>query len=218
MPISILPAVEADIPAISRLQVAAFASHPRMPMQWPCGYTADFYAYKEMGDREDFQDSANHYWKAIDSETGEMVACADWSFHLESEVEAGERLTVESGPPESWPEGGNWDLKRFYRLNTRRMIGDYIGKQPYIMLNVLTVLPEHQGRGAGRQLIQWGVKEADKLHVCMCLESTPAGLALYKSMGFVVREVVAANMHDFGWKEPYDEEAAHRIFMVREAR
>ncbi|KAK6436650.1 hypothetical protein LTR95_007152 [Oleoguttula sp. CCFEE 5521] len=187
-------------------------------MQWPRGYTPDLYAYKEIGDRGDFQDPANHYWKAVDSKTKEMVACADWGFHLESKVEECEGLTEESGPPEDWPEGGNWKLKRFYRLNTGRMIKQYIGEKPYIMLNVLTVLPEHQGRGAGKKLLQWGVEEADKLHVCMCLESTPAGLALYKQMGFVVREVVAANMHDFGWTEPYDEEAAHRIFMVREAR
>nr|OQO16101.1 hypothetical protein B0A51_17067 [Rachicladosporium sp. CCFEE 5018]OQO19395.1 hypothetical protein B0A51_11269 [Rachicladosporium sp. CCFEE 5018] len=218
MPISILPAEEADIPTIVRLQLAAFASHPRIPMQWPRGYTPDLYAYKEIGDRGDFQDAANHYWKAIDAESRAMVACADWSFHLSQAAEQFDGINERSGPPDDWPEGGNWELKRFYRLNTRRMIRDYIGKEPYIMLNVLTVLPEHQGRGAGKKLLTWGVEEADKLHVSMCLESTPAGLALYKQMGFVVREVVAANMHDFGWKEPYDEEAAHRIFMVREAR
>ena len=86
------------------------------------------------------------------------------------------------------------------------------------MLNFLTVLPQHQGRGAGKQLLDWGLAEADKRHVQACLESTPAGMALYSRAGFVTREVIAADMHEFGWTEPYDEKAAERVFMIREAK
>lgn len=43
-------------------------------------------------------------------------------------------------------------------------------------------------------------------------------MTLYTRAGFVTREVIAADMHDFGWTEPYDEKAAERIFMIREAR
>ena len=50
----------------------------------------------------------------------------------------------------------------------------------------------------------------------MVLESTPAGLALYKRFGFREITVLKANMHDFGWKKPYDEEAAKRVWMLRD--
>lgn len=86
------------------------------------------------------------------------------------------------------------------------------------VLNFLTVLPQHQGRGAGKLLLDWGLAEADKRHVQTCLESTPAGMSLYTKAGFVTAEVIAADMHAFGWREPYDEEAAERIFMIRAAR
>lgn len=50
----------------------------------------------------------------------------------------------------------------------------------------------------------------------MCLESTPAGRRLYEQLGFREVTVIKANMHEFGWAEPYDESAAARVFMVRE--
>lgn len=50
----------------------------------------------------------------------------------------------------------------------------------------------------------------------MALESTPAGLSLYKRLGFVEKEVIKADMKQFGWDKPYDPEAAKRVWMVRE--
>lgn len=64
----------------------------------------------------------------------------------------------------------------------------------------------------------WGCKQADKLGVAMCLESTPAGVSLYRRFGFEERKVIKADMKEFGWLEPYDEEAAIRVWMVRKAR
>ena len=62
----------------------------------------------------------------------------------------------------------------------------------------------------------WGTEQADKLGVVMALEATPAGLLLYKRFGFVEKEVVGADMKQFGWTKPYDPEAAKRVWMVRE--
>ena len=52
----------------------------------------------------------------------------------------------------------------------------------------------------------------------MCLESTPAGKALYEKNGFKVVEVVNPDMRQFGYDQPYDAEGSARIFMIREAR
>ena len=62
------------------------------------------------------------------------------------------------------------------------------------------------------------MKEADLRGVAMGLESTPAGLALYERFGFQQKRVIKADMKSFGWTEDYDEEAAKRVWMVREAR
>jgi GNAT superfamily N-acetyltransferase len=82
----------------------------------------------------------------------------------------------------------------------------------------LVTHPDFHGKGAGTKLLAWGVDQADKLGVRMALESTPAGLMLYKRFGFRETEVIKADMKQFGWDKPYDPEAAKRVWMVREPR
>ena len=50
----------------------------------------------------------------------------------------------------------------------------------------------------------------------MALESTPAGLSLYKRFQFQAVDVVKADMKQFGWDRQYDPEAAKRVWMIRE--
>lgn len=83
-------------------------------------------------------------------------------------------------------------------------------------LEFLVTHPEFQRRGTGAKLLEWSTEQADKLGVVMALEATPAGLALYKRFGFVEKEVIAADMTQFGWTKPYDPEAAKRVWMIRE--
>lgn len=133
MPVRIIPLEEADIPAKCRLELEVFRHHPRIPMQWPNGYTPDLYAFKESEDGEGFPDPSNAFFKAIDDGTGELLATAEWSFCLEP-MERGEGggFTEETPPPPGWPEGGNWPLKRFYKINFQRMKKEYLGKEPYL--------------------------------------------------------------------------------------
>lgn len=85
-------------------------------------------------------------------------------------------------------------------------------------LDILVTHPNFAGRGAGSKLLGWGVEQADKNGVTLALESTPAGLSLYKRFGFREVDVIKADMKQFGWDKPYDEEAAKRVWMIREPR
>lgn len=87
-----------------------------------------------------------------------------------------------------------------------------------LVIDLLLVHPEHQHRGIGSQLLKYAIQEADRRGMAMGLESTPAGLALYKRNGFEEAKVIKADMRDFGWTQEYDPEAAKRVWMVREAR
>ena len=89
-----------------------------------------------------------------------------------------------------------------------------------IALEILTVHPAHQGRGIGRQLLQWGTEQADHHGVRMVCESTVAGLALYQWAGFVERDFVQADMREFGYvrSEDPEEGMGRRVWMVREPK
>ncbi|KAI6803780.1 NAD(P)-binding protein [Hortaea werneckii] len=211
--------LDGDIPAFVRLELEAFRTHPRMPMLWPRGFTSDLYAYYENNKAQSLQKETSQILKAVDDETGEIVAVAQWSFALEGDDERNKTLQfTNEQPPANWPEGGNWELRRFFKIEWEAWRAKTMGGKPYIELNVLVTHPKHERRGAATQLLRWGCEQADRLGVAMCLESTPTGLKLYERFGFRTGKVIKADMRDFGWTEPYDEEAARRIWMVRDCR
>ncbi|RMY73871.1 hypothetical protein D0863_03599 [Hortaea werneckii] len=219
MPITILPLQAADIPAFVRLELEAFRTHPRMPMLWPRGFTSDLHAYYENNKLQSLQKEASRIRKVVDDETGEIVAVAQWTFALEGDEQRNKisQFTDEQ-PSANWPEGGNWEIRRFFKIEWEAWRAETMGGKPYIELNVLVTHPEQERRGAATQLLRWGCEQADKLGVAMCLESTPTGLKLYERFGFRTGKVIRADMRDFGWTQPYDEEAARRIWMVRDGR
>ncbi|KAI7720072.1 NAD(P)-binding protein [Hortaea werneckii] len=208
-----------DIPAFVRLELEAFRTHPRIPMLWRQGFTPDLYAYYEDSKAQSLQKEACRIVKAVDDETGEIVAVAQWTFALEGNDEGNKTLQfTKKEPPANWPEGGNWELRRFFKLEWEAWRAEMMGEKPYIQLNVLVTHPKHERRGAATQLVGWGCEQADKLGVAMCLESTPTGLKLYERFGFRTGKVIKADMREFGWTEPYDEEAARRIWLIRDSR
>jgi GNAT superfamily N-acetyltransferase len=54
----------------------------------------------------------------------------------------------------------------------------------YIALDSLGVHPQHQKKGIGKLLLEWGVQEAAKQGGDCYLVATPAGLPLYRAAGF----------------------------------
>ena len=51
-------------------------------------------------------------------------------------------------------------------------------------LEMLATLPVYQGRGYGRQLVNWGLARADQDGTDCYLEASDEGLSLYRKLGF----------------------------------
>lgn len=62
--------------------------------------------------------------------------------------------------------------------------------RPFFMLNSLATHPEHQGRGAGKLLLDWGVKKADGEGLVTYLDATQVAKPIYEKQGFHVKRVV----------------------------
>lgn len=133
MAITISPLTKDEIPAFARLELEGFRSHPRIPMLWPAGYTDDLYAYYESNKRESFQDPKCRFMKAVD-ENGRLMAVSEWAFVLEPEMYAeGKKAVNPNGqPPSNWPLMGNWELRRFFQLNTEQWVNTSLAGRPYI--------------------------------------------------------------------------------------
>ncbi|KAM5384608.1 hypothetical protein ACJZ2D_001353 [Fusarium nematophilum] len=57
-------------------------------------------------------------------------------------------------------------------------------------LEMLGVDPNHQRRGIGKMLLKWALEEAEKLGEDCYLVATPAGLPLYRAIGFEELDVL----------------------------
>lgn len=133
MAVKIHSLTEADVLTKVRLELEAFKSHPRIPMQWPRGYTADLHAFKDSGDRDGLRDPANRFFKAVDAATGQIVGTAEWTLCLDPAAEAaGQPIRNDAHPPANWPEGGNWELRRFYKINFEKMKKETLAGVPFI--------------------------------------------------------------------------------------
>ncbi|KAJ4342392.1 hypothetical protein N0V87_001010 [Didymella glomerata] len=63
-------------------------------------------------------------------------------------------------------------------------------ENPFFMLNSLATHPDHQGRGAGKLLLDWGVEKADDEQLVTYLDATQVAKPIYEKRGFEVRRVV----------------------------
>lgn len=54
------------------------------------------------------------------------------------------------------------------------------------MLEICFVHPSHRRRGAGSQLVDWGVQKADALGLEAFIEATEDGKPMYERHGFIV--------------------------------
>ncbi|CAG8953782.1 hypothetical protein HYFRA_00006673 [Hymenoscyphus fraxineus] len=126
------------------------------------------------------QDPCAKFLKVIDTDTGTMIAQAKWNIY---------KNTI---PPELDLDGEFWDdeeekeyaqlLCREYLLPRRAAIRESGGN--LMSLDLLTVDPEFQRRGAGRLLVRWGTALADELGCTAVVEATDCGVGLYQSEGF----------------------------------
>lgn len=75
-------------------------------------------------------------------------------------------------------------------------------QEDYMILNSLTILPEYERRGIGRELLREGLKMVKEAGVSIYLVATPAGRGLYGKYGFqVMEECLLGDKDHLTWTE-----------------
>lgn len=155
-------------------------------------------------------------FKAVDNSTGEIVGEARWMIYYEDEEltkSVEDEVEDRINPP--MPQMHVQPTAEFARIlaTTKRetlavpsVTGETTGPsapiklRKRVYLHVLAVHPDHQKKGIGRKLLQWGLDEADRLGLIAYLEASPDGIRLYESTGFEKVKDVTMNLRPFGAK------------------
>lgn len=70
------------------------------------------------------------------------------------------------------------------------------------MLGLLCVHKDHQRKGVGKVLLQWGLEYSAKVSLPVYLEASPAGYGLYLQYGF--RQIDVATIKAEDWDGDHD--------------
>lgn len=152
-----------------------------------------------------------------DGEEGKTVGIAVWSMHnvpKDKEVVEGKeegKKEAEEHKPFVPPELRVVALMSLLGPLRAAQPEVMTSPEPYFMLNQLATHPDHQGRGIGKLLLDWGMNKADEEGLVCYLNATEVGKRMYEKRGFEVRKVIEWD------REPWGGEGVDRHWcMVRE--
>ncbi|KAF3392942.1 hypothetical protein DPV78_010135 [Talaromyces pinophilus] len=135
------------------------------------------------GQRDEYKEAYPEliWLKVVDDETGKIIAGAKWYFYESNPFATHDPLSEEA----VWyPEGVGRQVATsvMHAFEKPRVT---MGQRPHSFLNIIFTLPEHQRKGIGRAMLDWGLAKADKLGLESWLDGSVFGFPLYQSVGFL---------------------------------
>ncbi|KAI1391723.1 acyl-CoA N-acyltransferase [Hypoxylon trugodes] len=170
-------ATPSDIPTIIDVFFDTFGDHPVTQLVFR-SRREDVQKFF-VGSPEDKPDPSTHFLVLTDpnaADPDKPFAFCKW---FERPKPAGN-----PSPPPSWPEDADQACVEECFGTIEKKHKEIMGDRPHWYLDILGVLSEYQGKGAGKQLLRWGVEKADDEKIEAFVVSSPAGAPLYAKYGF----------------------------------
>ncbi|MCJ1393140.1 hypothetical protein MMC18_006012 [Xylographa bjoerkii] len=211
MSLILQPIVEADMERVIEIQDRAFSTTLWDQVMFPNGISAASNVLMVERARKDFHDPNVVYMKVVDTDRdNEIVSFARWHIYKQARPES-----EWSKPREmrDWgPDANNQALNDFMgAIDEKRR--ELMAGEPHCLLGLLDTHPDHQRRGAGAMLVQWGANIADEAGLRCYLEASPAGYHLYRQKGFKDVGNIDMNMAKYG-----KEGVSRHVCMIRPAK
>ncbi|KFY96612.1 hypothetical protein V500_02403 [Pseudogymnoascus sp. VKM F-4518 (FW-2643)] len=209
----------ADVPSLVHVYLSAFTPEPNHIACFPnstCSWASQAsWLTNRFGKRLNHPGPGERHFKVIETASGRMASFARWEFpHTPAAAEASEAVD-EGGSmgADSLPEGANVAacLEMFGGLD--RMQKKWVEEENMYLMGLLATDPEFQGKGCGTMLLRHGLELADREGRRAYIEATPAGLPLYKKLGWVV--VDEAEIVNASRDTPEDERRWINWIMIR---
>lgn len=195
MTLSLHPVRMEDIPRIVAISCAGLAAAPFHSSLWPNGVSSTAMKQLIAKDTHDLQTKHNISWICIRdaSINNEIIAVAKWRLEDAKSYEEKKRETMSSSPEGMCKEAA----EAFSRANSGTL-RDVMSSREFWHLGTLVTDPQHERRGAGKMLVEWGCRRADTAGLKCSLHATPGGKKLYLACGFQVISEEEVDLRPYG--------------------
>lgn len=220
MPIELHPMTEADADAHLDIMWASFGPD-LMTVFYPNGMSANDREHSKLDTlkamRKNKPTEQTLYIKAVDTDLPagkQIVSTAKWQIYprQRSEEEL-DRDAAEGSRDSMFSEGANVEAMKVFFSELAEKRRERFAGEPYVLLSILAVHPDHQRRGLGALQLKYGLDKADEMGVQSYLESSPKGKGLYAKYGFKEEGTMKFDARDYGRAE----DVPH-TYMVRPAK
>ncbi|KAI0158009.1 acyl-CoA N-acyltransferase [Hypoxylon sp. FL1284] len=190
MSFQIRKATPSDIPAILDAYFDAFGEHPinLRVFHPPSSPSVQKFWLESLS--EALQDPNVHFCVITDSASPEPERVLAFSKWFQPQTSASAPPTSSLTGSRSWPEGADVAFAEHVFGLMDRKRREMMSGRPHWYLEMLGVRKELQRRGAGSQLLRWGLDRADETGDEAYLTASPAGTGLYLKNGFELVETV----------------------------
>lgn len=237
--IVIEPAKVGDLAQLSKIQVAAYTSDlisHMMTLNRP-----EEWSYEDLlrsGLEFSFSDPSVIITKAVDQETGHIVAWSCWALkeavkkNVEPETEEtkedsmGKEVHSANAENESKASAqpaklGRQVLGQTIGMEAMKWSEEWIGHRKHMVLQGLFTQPQKQGSGIGSALIEFGLERVDDEALPCWVHASPASWKLYAKQGFEEVGKTELNLSEWapGGKDRDNGWGTYTFrYMLREAR
>ncbi|GIK03390.1 hypothetical protein Aspvir_007459 [Aspergillus viridinutans] len=179
-------ATEADAPAIAEMNIVCFQHAPFYRNMFPNMAPLAALPVKLSRTYDKLSDPKVHVLVATDPVSNQILGCARWvipDIKGRRVALSDEARATAAQNAQLRPAGMNvavYDAALKALEETRKK---YV-KEDDIVLELLVAHPQHQGKGVGKALLDWGMRIADERNVRIYLEATPEGYPLYSKCGW----------------------------------
>ncbi|KAK4222464.1 hypothetical protein QBC38DRAFT_489788 [Podospora fimiseda] len=182
----VLPALIPDIKEVYKVYFAAFHNDKMgeimLQILFP-GVNTDSEEFREEHAKGTLawwhQSKTQYTYKVLDTDTGDIMGMGLLDiFHRRRTPEERANLGV------GWLEGEHRKRAEAVLNPLHEMREQLFGDQPYIYSHVIGVLPEHQGKQAGRVMVGFGQDLSNQLNLPMYFEASLTSVGLYERLGY----------------------------------
>ncbi|KAF8862419.1 acyl-CoA N-acyltransferase [Acephala macrosclerotiorum] len=201
--VSISLAAEDDASAIASITTAAFAAcDAAYPLIWGSAPEGTHDMIAEKGLFTPVQKEDRVTFKAVDDASGKIVGFVTWNMPKEKAVVSQTGKGKKGAGLPDLP-GVNMELWGDKVAGPRQFYDRDVDVSKDMHLSFFFVQPEHQRRGIGSKLLQWGKEKGDELCAKIWITSTPQARPVYEKNGWKVVEKHEIDLGKYGGEGSY---------------